>query len=443
MTTLLARLILIAAVTASAPSRASQAPAFVQADPAPAAISVQPDRADWTYNTGDSATIRIAIRRQPYPAAGIPIRYRLGPDMREGPEIDAMVPEAGLLLKVPPQAVPGFVRCIARTTGGDAQRAMATLAFSPGRIAATQLDPADFDAFWDAQKAELARVPPDYQLTPAPALSNEQVEVSYLSFQNVGGWPGPSRFYGVLSVPRGVGPLPAVLELPGAGVRVYRGLRELAAQGVITLQMGIHGIPLDLPLSVYDNLNRGALLDYSRFELDDRQRYYYRRVYLGALRAVDYLASHPRWNGRQLIATGASQGGQLSIMVTALDRRVSAVAASYPAYSDVSAYLHGSTGGWPGLFRSGADGTVSDQPVAPKLHTTRYYDTVNFARRLKAPGLYAWGYNDQVTPPTSVHAAYNAINAPREAVIAPGQGHTKSAAQQAIIQRWILRQAGK
>lgn len=437
----LARLFLIAAF-ASAAAHGS-APSFVQADAAKSPISIQPDRADWTYTTGEAATIRIVIDRQPYPAAGIPIRYRLGPDMREGPERDAVVPAGGLLITVPAPATPGFVRCIVSTTQGEPLRGLATIAFSAERIAATQQDPADFDAFWDAQKAALVRVPPDYRLTPAPALSNDKVEVSYLSFQNVGAWPGPSRFYGVLSVPRGTGPLPAVLELPGAGVRLYRGQRELAEQGLITLQMGIHGIPLDMPLSVYEDLNRGALLDYNRVELDNRDRYYYRRVYLGALRAADYLASHPRWNRKHLITMGASQGGQLSIVVAALDARVTALAASYPAYSDVAGYINGTTGGWPGLFRTTADGVIGDQPVADKLFTTRYYDTVNFARRLKAPGLYTWGYNDQVTPPTSLHAAYNAVRAPKELVIAPAQGHTKSAAQERLITRWILRQADK
>ncbi|MES3020278.1 MAG: acetylxylan esterase [Pseudomonadota bacterium] len=419
------------------------APVYLAADSAPSPLSVQPDRADWTYGPGQSAQVRIRIAREPYPAAGIPIRYRLGPDMREGREVAAMVPAAGLVLDVPAPAAPGFVRAIVDAElDGKKHRAVATLGFNPGAIVATQLDPEDFNSFWDRQKADLAAVAPDYVLTPAPALSNEQVEVSYLSFQNVGAWPGPSRFYGVLAVPRGAGPFPALLELPGAGVRMYKGARKMAEQGMITLQMGIHGVPLDLPLAVYEGLNRGALLDYNRFQLDDRERYYYRRVYLGAMRASDYLASHPKWNGKQLIASGGSQGGQLAIMTAAMDKRVTALVASYPAYSDVSGYLHGSTGGWPGLFRSGADGSVADQPVAPKLATTRYYDTVNFARRLRVPGLYSWGYNDQVTPPTSTFAAYNVIGAPKSLQIAPGQAHTASAAQQSSIEAWILRQAG-
>jgi cephalosporin-C deacetylase-like acetyl esterase len=139
---------------------------------------------------------------------------------------------------------------------------------------------------------------------------------------------------------------------------------------------------------------------------------------------------------------GGSQGGQLAIVTAALDSRVTGLAAHYPAYSDVSGYAQGSTGGWPGLFKPGADGRPADQPVSTKLATTRYYDTVNFARRLKVPGFYAMGYNDQTTPPTSVSAAFNAITAPKLVVVAPRQGHLSSEEQLARRNEWILRQAG-
>ena len=47
---------------------------------------------------------------------------------------------------------------------------------------------------------------------------------------------------------------------------------------MITLQVGIHGIPVNLPAEVYQELARGALDNYNRINLDDRYRYYYRRV---------------------------------------------------------------------------------------------------------------------------------------------------------------------
>lgn len=406
-------------------------------------LKVTPDREDWTYPMGAQASFRISFDLTPYPAAGVPIQYKLGPEMLEGAEKSAVVPPEGLVLPVTAPAEPGFVRCsVTATLDGKPVTQLATMGFAPEQIKPTQTEPADFDAFWTAQKAALAKVEPDYRLEPAPDLSSEKVEAFYLSFQNVGGWPGPSRIHGVLCVPRGPGPFPAVLSLPGAGVRPYTGNPGMAGKGVITLQIGIHGIPVNLPKEVYDGLHRGALDNYNRFNLDNRNTYYFRRVHLGCLRAADYLTTHPKWDKKNLVVMGGSQGGQLTIMTAALEPRVTALAASYPAYSDVSGYLHGRAGGWPGLFRPAADGGTNDAPVEPKLLTTTYYDTVNFARRLRVPGIYFQGYNDVVCPPTSVFAVYNTITAPKQLVLGLDQGHAWSATQQAPMDAWVYEHLG-
>ncbi len=406
-------------------------------------LKLTPDREDWTYPMGAPASFRVSFVLTPYPAEGVPIQYKLGPEMLEGAEKSAVVPSEGLVLPVTAPAEPGFVRCsVTATLDGKPVTQLATMGFAPEQIKPTQTEPADFDAFWTAQKAALAKVEPDYRLEPAPDLSSEKVEAFYLSFQNVGGWSGPSRIYGVLCVPRGPGPFPAVLSLPGAGVRPYTGNPGMAEKGVITLQVGIHGIPVNLPKEVYDGLHRGALDNYNRFNLDNRNTYYFRRVHLGCLRAADYLTTHPKWDKKNLVVMGGSQGGQLTIMTAALEPRVTALAASYPAYSDVSGYLHGRAGGWPGLFRPIAGGGVNDAPVEPKLLTTTYYDTVNFARRLLVPGIYFQGYNDVVCPPTSVFAVYNTITAPKQLVLGLDQGHAWSATQQAPMDAWVYEHLG-
>ena len=429
---------------ASATSSASSEVRLLNAAPVAGPLSVTLDRPDWTYKTGERASVRIRLDVQPYPAQGIPVRYRLGPDMLEGPERTIVVPKEGVSLPVPAQAQPGFVRAfVEAAVDGKVVKASATAAFSPFDIRPLQTEPADFDAFWAAQKEQLAKVDPQWTLTPAPGLSTATVEVSYLHYQNVGQGGRPTRIYGVLAVPRAQEKYPAVLHVPGAGVRGYKGAVDLAEKGAITLQIGIHGIPVNLPDELYEQLRYGALESYNRYNLDDRDAYYYRRVYLGALRGLDYLVQHAKWDGRTLVTQGGSQGGQLAIVTAALDPRVTATVASYPAYSDVTGYLGGRAGGWPGLFRKDAAGNVQDQPVAPKAKTTGYYDTVNFAKRLRAPVLFYAGYNDTVTPPTSTFAVYNVIPSPRQIVIEPEQVHLTSAAHQSTQQQWILKQGGK
>jgi len=107
---------------------------------------------------------------------------------------------------------------------------------------------------------------------------------------------------------------PALLSVPGAGVRPYRGLAEIAGRGVVTLPVGIHGIPVTMEQSVYDSPGAGALANYNTYGLDNKDRYYFRRVYLGCVRADDFLTSHPKWDSTNLAVTGGSQGGALSIV---------------------------------------------------------------------------------------------------------------------------------
>ena len=429
---------------------ASSTPRSAWAVPAPAderaaaiQVRVVPERQGWTYGVGESVTFLVSIIADQQPVEGITVTYRVGPEMLEVAPQTAEVPAGGLRISGGSLNQPGFIRCVVNATvAGRSYRGVATAGVAPDKIQPTQTEPADFDAFWAAQKAQLAEIPVDARLTPQPDLSTSKVEVFHVSLQNVGSSRGSvSRIYGILCVPRGTGPFPALLNVPGAGVRPYRGLVDLAERGFITLQIGIHGIPVNLPPELYEALGAAALNGYNVYNLDSRERYYYRRVYLGCIRANDYLVSHPAWDRRTLIVIGGSQGGQLSITTAALDPRVTALAANYPAYSDVTGYLHGRAGGWPHMMRPEGGAPSLHAPPA-KQATTAYYDAVNFARRLRVPGFYSWGYNDETCPPTSMYAAYNVITAPKRLLLAIETGHNVTPEQTQAIQRWVLTQGG-
>ena len=173
----------------------------------------------------------------------------------------------------------------------------------------------------------------------------------------------------------------------------------MAENGIIYFEIGIHGIPVTLDPLVYADLGKTALDGYPFFNLDNRDRYYYKRVYLGCVRAVDFIFSLPEFDGSNLAVTGGSQGGALSIVTAGLDSRVKYLAALYPALCDLTGYLHGRAGGWPHMF---AEYNKPFHAKADKIETSQYYDVVNFARLVKIPGYYTWGYNDVTCPPTSM-----------------------------------------
>jgi cephalosporin-C deacetylase-like acetyl esterase len=401
-------------------------------------LRVSTDRPDWRYEPGQPVRFRIVALRDGHALTGAKVTYRIGPEMMP-PAIEqsAALTADGLTVDGGTMKEPGFLRCIATLEhNGRTYRGLATAAFQPEAIKPTQQDPADFDEFWAAGKAALAKLPIDARLTSLPEHGNAGAQCFHLNLQNVGAVAaGRSRFYGVFCEPKAPGKYPALLSVPGAGVRPYRGLAELASRGFLTLQVGIHGIPVVLEQSVYDSLGAGALAGYPTFGLDQRDRYYYRRVYLGCVRANDFLTSHPKWDGATLAVTGGSQGGALSIVTAALDPRVRGLAAYYPALSDVTGYLQNRAGGWPHMFRA-PDGPQSHRSP-DKIETSRYYDVVNFARRVKAPGLYSWGFNDETCPPTSMYAAYNVIPGKKKLLLALETGHNNIPEQTTEVLGWL------
>jgi cephalosporin-C deacetylase-like acetyl esterase len=277
----------------------------------------------------------------------------------------------------------------------------------------------------------------DAKMTLLPERCTESVNVYHVNLQNmrVG-----TRLYGILCVPKKEGKYPALLKVPGAGVRAYAGDVALAEKGIITFEIGIHGIPVTMDPSVYIDLANGALAGYFTYNLDNRDRYYYKRVYAGCVRANDFLVSLPQYDGTNLAVTGGSQGGALSIITAALDPRVKYLAAFYPALSDMTGYLDGRAGGWPHLF----DKTnLAVHNIKEKKETVKYYDVVNFARLLKIPGWYSWGFNDETCPPTSMYASYNIITAPRELYLALETGHWTYPEQRDKANAWLVSKLKK
>jgi cephalosporin-C deacetylase-like acetyl esterase len=232
--------------------------------------------------------------------------------------------------------------------------------------------------------------------------------------------------YGILCVPRAPGKYPAILKVPGAGVRPYQGSAATAAKGYIVLDVGIHGIPVTLDQRVYTNLGAGILADYPTMNIESRDRYYYNKVYRGCRRGVDLIFSLPGFDGENIGVSGGSQGGALAVIVGALDNRVKCISSFYPALSDMTGYLHGRAGGWPHILRNPED-NIYNKPEY--IETLSYYDVVNFARVLRAPAFFSMGYNDKVCPPTSTFSVYNSVTAPKELMVAPQTAHWTFAEQ--------------
>ncbi len=401
-------------------------------------IVVAPDHSDWLYKTGENVKFSISILEDGNPVKNAFVQYEIGPEKMDPSKKDSLkLPNGVLVVDGGTMKTAGFLRCtVTAKVDGNEYGKMATAGFDPLNIKPTIEEPEDFSQFWNDAKDELAKIPMDTKMTLLPERCTEKVNVYHVSLQN---FKINSRLYGILCVPKKEGKYPALLTVPGAGVRPYYGNVSMAEKGMITFDIGIHGVPVNMEQSIYNDLGAGALNGYQNYNLDDRDRFYYKRVYLGCVRANDFIFSLPQFDGSNLAVTGGSQGGALTIITTALDPRVKYLAAFYPALCDLTGYLKGRAGGWPHYF---AKNNLAFNNKKDKIETCGYYDVVNFARLIKVPGIYSWGFNDDVCPPTSMYAAYNVIAAPKTLYIALETGHWTYPEQNEKLDNWLLNKLG-
>lgn len=369
-------------------------------------VVVSPDHTDWNYRLNETCTFKVQVYKAQELLPDVRVDYEIGPVMFPEKTEKNKLLKNGTCQLSGKMNTPGYYRCkIWAHVKGYTYEGLATVAYAPGQLQPVTQLPSDFKEYWNQAITEARKVPLDYRMELLPDRCTDLVNVYHVSFQN--DWWG-SRTYGILSVPKAEGKYPALLRVPGAGVRPYTGDSYTASKGAITLEIGIHGIPVTMQQEVYDRLNMGALREYYKYNLDNPQTFYYRRVVLGVIRSIDFIEQLPMFNHATLGVTGSSQGGALSVIAAALDKRVTFYAAIHPALCDHEGFLKGRAGGWPYYFYG--QKTASSE----KLKTARYYDTANFARLLTVPGWFSWGYNDEVCPPTSMQAAYNAITSPKE-----------------------------
>jgi lysophospholipase L1-like esterase len=136
-------------------------------------------------------------------------------------------------------------------------------------------------------------------------------------------------------------------------------------------------------------------------------------MYLADIRAVDYLASRPDWDGRTLVVMGTSMGGQQALCAAGLHPKVTHLLVNVPAGADVNGTAHGRKTGYPFW-----------DPNDPKvLETAQYFDTANCAALISVPSLVSMGFIDIATPPVGIWAAFNQIKGPKEVAPMPESPH--------------------
>ena len=258
--------------------------------------------------------------------------------------------------------------------------------------------PSNFDAFWDQTFAATQSVALDPRLEPMPMRSTPEVEAFEARYRSYGGL----EIAGWYARPRDTnGPLPGLLHVPGyAGEPQFP--TALAAQGYAVFSAAPRG-----KLRSNGDFNPGypGLLTHN---IDDRDTYAYRGFYMDALRAFDFLAELPEVDSTRVGVMGSSQGGALTLLVSSLRTgkvRVASAGAPYLCsmmdaasltrshpYEEINDYLR--------LYPDRGDTVRS---------VLDYYDIHNFVDRIACPIIVNVGLKDDVCPPETGYAVFDAI----------------------------------
>lgn len=283
-------------------------------------------------------------------------------------------------------------------------------------------EPADFDTFWSGTLAAARQHPLNARFEPVD-YHLKTLETFDVTFAGYGGQPIKGWF--ILPRERS-GPLPCVVEYIG-----YGGGRGFPTQWLLyptagyalfvmdTRGQGSAWRPGDTP-----DLPDGANPSFPGFMTQgvlEPSTYYYRRVFTDAVRAVEAARSNTAVDAGRVVVAGGSQGGGIALAVSGLVPDLSGAMPDYPylchyrrateisdahPYAEIARYLK-----------------IHRDKIERVFTTLSYFDGLNFATRAQAPAQFAIGLMDEITPPSTVFAAYNHYAGSKHIEVYPYNGH--------------------
>ena len=289
--------------------------------------------------------------------------------------------------------------------------------------------PADFDAFWADTIAAARTAGEGFETTLVPA----ETPVTGLVVENLT-FPGfagdPVRAWVNRPVVDDRGALPVVVEFLGygggrgrPGERVHWALAGYVHVVMDTRGQGSGWAGGDTP-DPHGSAPHAS--GWMTSGIGSPADHYYRRVYTDAVRLVEAVRTLPGINPERIALTGGSQGGGITIAAAALvEAHVGPVAAVLPDVAFLADWRNGTDVAVGGPYLELAQYLAVHRDAAERVwETAAYLDGVNHAAGITAPALFSVALMDDVVPPRTTFAAFNALGSTdREIVVYPYNGH--------------------
>lgn len=280
--------------------------------------------------------------------------------------------------------------------------------FTPGFTA-----PADLYSFWEKEIKAMRKQ--KMKVTKQNESTRKKFEVYEVEVNCVG--PKPVRAYVAHPVDAQPKSLPIIINLhaagtPGAPSQAGTAIMY-ADYGALAMDLNAHGMLNDQPKEYYKALSEGELYKYAAREPVNKEDYYFKWMFLRALRAVDYLTKDPLWDGKHIVVVGGSQGGAQSAFLAGMDPRVTAAVLQVPAMLDQGASVQGRAVAWPKTMNKFKESTMANSP---------YFDPSLYLSNTNAEIWCEIGLYDMTCPAPNIYAALNSVKTP-VTVVTYQRGH--------------------
>lgn len=383
-------------------------------------ISGAPDRADpVSYAVGDEVVWTFRAENLPPAAAGKALRWvwTVGGDGPAATGSAPFVPGEPLVFSGS-FAAPGFLRASASLVDAESDKAIRVrglvVAGAAGAGAAIgelppPEEPEGFDSFWNDARAEvLDPTLPAGSLAPPPAGAVPNAPGHRVATFLVPLGPNRAPATGWVSWPATAKErsLPMVVRFEdyGLGPESFPGDFD---RGVLFVLVHPHGFPPEwdrakrvAAFNAFSNGGRGGAYGFRDAENAAPETCYFRGMVQRALAALRFARTLPMWDGERLTLAGRGQGAFQAVACAALDGGATFCRLSAP---------------W--LCGLGLD--TSWQPkFQPAL---RYFDTVNFARRVRCPAQIDADLLDTAHAPAGAARLYSALSGPKRLVFRQGE----------------------
>ena len=299
-------------------------------------------------------------------------------------------------------------------------------------IRSTTPKPSDFDKFWQSSVDSLKKIPLRTIVTLQPAMERDGLNCYLIEVQS---W-GNVTVRGWLTMSKKAKPgakLPVWLVVPGyggVGVKPIYGNNDLA---VLSFNVRGQGNSKDVVNPSKDG--------YLTTDLNSRDKYIYRGAIMDVIRAVDFIESRAELDVKNVICSGGSMGGYLSIAACSLDKRIKICSANNPVFCDYRSLVGSKE--WP-MNTIQKYSTQMRIPMPLILGNLDYYDLKNFSYNLECEALIGVSLLDPLAPPFNEFVMLNNIKKKSEykLFVYPNLAHEVPPPLFKYLSQWMMDQFG-